>query len=114
VIPVTYALAPLPDLYSAMNKTEKRRAVELEAMKRAGQIAAWWFEAWTFKLAPDTRFTPDFVIQENDGALRAEEIKGFWREDARVKSKVFANQFPLPLRVFRQAKGGTWDIEEIG
>ena len=106
------AKAPLPDLFASMNKTEKQRGIELEAMKRAGQIAEWWFERFTFKLADDTRYTPDFVIQENDGTLRCEEIKGFWRDDAKVKTKVFCDQFPLALRSMKKAVGGGWEIKD--
>lgn len=110
------AKMPLPDLFAGMNGTERTRALELEAMRRSGQIAAWWYERWTFKLADDTRYTPDFVVQENDGTLRIEETKGFWRDDARVKVKVFAALYPFPVRVLvARAKrhGGGWDIEDI-
>lgn len=106
------AKAPVRDLYEGMNKTEKRRAIELEALKRAGQIAAWWYERWTFKLADDTRYTPDFVIQELDGALRCEETKGWFRDDAKVKTKVFADRFPLPLRTLVDDRRGGWTITE--
>jgi hypothetical protein len=95
-----------------MNKTEKARAIELEALKRSGQIVGWWYEAVTFKLADDCRYTPDFLIQESDGSLRLEETKGFWRDDAKVKTKVYASRFPLPLRVLVKSKSG-WDIEEV-
>ena len=103
-------LAPR-DLFADMNKTERLRAVELEAMKRSGQIAAWWYERWTFKLADDCRYTPDFVIQANDGALRVEEIKGFWRDDARVKLRLFVEQFGFPTNALTRSKSGGWDVE---
>lgn len=103
--------APLQNLFAGMNKTEQLRAIDLESMKRTGQIAAWWFEKWTFKLANDTRFTPDFVIQKPDGSLEVEEIKGFWRDDARVKIKVFVEQFPFPTRAYSKASNGSWDVE---
>ena len=99
--------------YIGMNKTEQRRAEELDALLRAGEIAAWWWEGFTFKLAHDTRYTPDFVIQENDGSLRVEETKGFWRDDARAKTKIFASLFPFPIRVLQAKKGGGLTIEEM-
>ena len=113
---ISPAKAPLPDLFASMNKTEKQRGIELEAMKRAGQIAEWWFERFTFKLADDTRYTPDFVIQENDGTLRCEEIKGsFTREDARPKYTMMATAFPLALRVLQSLRGdpGNWRVIEV-
>lgn len=98
------------DLYAGMNKTEKARAVELEALRRAGQIAEWWYEQWTFKLADDCRYTPDFVIQDLNGSLRAEETKGFWRDDAKVKVRLFASLFPIPIRVLKKSRDG-WTEE---
>ena len=105
---------PVADLFAGMNKTEKRRAMELEAMRRSGQIAAWWYERWTFKLAHDCRYTPDFVIQENDGSLRCEETKGHWEEDARIKCRVMVETFPIPLRALVVDKAtGAWRVEEF-
>jgi hypothetical protein len=110
------ARAPLMDLFAGMNKTEKARAIELEGMKRTGQIAAWWYEKWTFKLADDLRYTPDFVIQKPDGALEVEEVKGFWREDARAKVKMFVALYPFAVRAYTQGKrwsgnASSWDVE---
>lgn len=106
------AKALLLDVYAGMNKTERARAIDLEAMKRAGQIAAWWFEQWTFKLADDCRYTPDFVIQKPDGSLEVEEVKGFWRDDARAKVKMFVSLFPFPVRAYSKAKTHSgWDVE---
>lgn len=89
------AKGTLPDLFAGMNKTEKRRAIELEALKRDGAIHSWAYEKVTLKLADDTRYTPDFFVVELDGSIRFEEIKGFWRDDAKVKIKVAAQQFPF-------------------
>jgi hypothetical protein len=108
--PMVPASLPLLDLFAGMNKTERLRAIDLEAMKRTGQIAQWWYEQWTFKLADDTRYTPDFVVQRPSGALEVEEVKGHMRDDALVKLKVFVAQFPFPTRVFRLIKG-SWEVE---
>ena len=104
--------APIRNLFEGMNKTEAARAVDLEAMKRNGLLAAWWFEKWTFKLADDLRYTPDFVIQKMDGALEVEEVKGFWRDDARAKVKMFVELYPFPVRAYTKAKTHSgWDVE---
>lgn len=106
------ARAPLLDLYRGMNGTEQRRGVELEALKRSGQIADWWFEGLTVKLADDLRYTPDFLIQHRDGSLWLEETKGFWREDAKAKCRMCAKLYPFPLRALVwNRKAGGWDIE---
>lgn len=104
---------PPRDLYAGMNKTEQRRAIQLEAEKRSGIIREWWFEKWTWKLADDCRYTPDFVIQWPDGALRVEEIKGHWRDDARVKIRVFVALYGIPTQALMLEKSGCWKIEEF-
>ena len=110
---VANARTALPDLYVGMNKTELRRAQELEAMKRRGEIAAWWYEGITLKLGHDTRFTPDFLVQELDGSLGLEEVKGYMRDDARVKLSVCRRQYPFPLSVLIAKKGGGWHFEVV-
>jgi hypothetical protein len=105
------ASAPVRDLFAGMNKWEKARAVDLEAAKRAGTIADWWFERLTLKLADDTRYTPDFLVQDLDGSLRLEEVKGFWRDDAKVKIKVAAAQFPFPITCWSLI-GGRWESQQ--
>lgn len=101
----------VPDMFASMNKTEKRRAIELEAERRTGAIAAWSYEKITLKLADDTRYTPDFFVVEADGMIRFEETKGFWRDDAKVKIKVAAAQFPFRFVSLVATKAG-WDITD--
>lgn len=106
------ARTSLPDKYRGMNKTEQARAIELEALRRTGQIADWWYEGVTLKLADDCRLTLDFLIQETDGTLRFEETKGFMREDAKIKYRVASKMFPFPIRVLVKSKNGGWDVED--
>lgn len=99
-----------------MNKLEQSRAEDLEAMRLRGEINAWWFEAITFKLADDTRYTPDFVIQATDGTMYIEETKGFWKDDALVKIKVAAAMFPFRfygLTGKTKKAGGGWERREF-
>lgn len=104
------ALVKLPDLFDGMNSLEKRRAVELEALKRDGRIHSWSYEKVTLKLADDTRYTPDFFIVNADGSIVCEEVKGFWRDDAKVKIKVAAEQFPyFHFQSFENDRGG-WKL----
>ncbi len=105
------AIAALPDLYVGMNKLEKARAILLEAMVRAGKVRSWRYEKLTLKLADDCRYTPDFMVVENDGGITLEEVKGHWRDDARVKVRVAATQFPeFTFQGLTLAKG-VWSIE---
>lgn len=99
-----------------MNKLERKRADELEAMKAAGEIVDYWFEAVTLKMAPDTRYTPDFLLVYPDGRQVIEEVKGRWEDDARVKIKVAASMFPwefVGLTPRKKADGGGWDREHF-
>lgn len=77
---------------SGMNKTETRYAEQLELLKKAGEIIDWQYEAVKFKLAPNTYYTPDFMVVRED-MITFCEIKGFLREDANVKFKAVADKF---------------------
>lgn len=97
-----------------MNKTEARYASHLELLKSAGQVLWYEFEGITLKLAADTRYTPDFMVLLANGDLQAHEIKGFWREDARVKIKVAAAKFPLQFIAITELpkkSGGGFEVE---
>lgn len=111
---VPVAKVAIPSTTHGMNKTEAKRAMELEAMKKTGLIHDWKFEAVTVKIGHDCRLTLDFLIVENDGSLCFEDTKGtFTREDATIKMRAFRTIFPyFPLRVLK-LKGGTWDITEM-
>lgn len=76
-----------------MNKTEQRYAALLEATKRSGEIVEYRYEAVKFKLAPNTFYTPDFMVIYPD-RIEFHEIKGFQRDDAMVKFKAIADKFP--------------------
>ncbi len=95
-----------------MNKTEERYAAHLEAMRFRGEIAWWAFEAVTFKLAHDTRYTPDFMVLTASGELQAHEVKGseaIFTDDAKVKIKVAAELFPVAFSAWVCGRGGTWE-----
>lgn len=64
----------------AQNKTEAEYGRILEARKQAGEIEWYAFEGITFKLADDTRYTPDFAVMLAGGAMEMHEIKGRWSD----------------------------------
>lgn len=100
-----------------MNKSEAAYAAHLETRRQAGEVAGYWFEAVTFRLADGCRYTPDFLVQLADGALECHEVKGaraIFRDDARVKIKVAAELMPHRfVAVYPRPKreGGGWDVE---
>lgn len=96
-----------------MNKTEAKFDVEyLYPRKLAGEIIAYHFEAVKLRLANNTFYTPDFLIAYPTH-FEFIEVKGFWRDDARVKIKVAAQQFPNFKFKAVQLKQKQWVFEEI-
>jgi hypothetical protein len=100
----------------AMNKTEQAYERRLAVLKHAGQILWHRFEGLKLRLADGTFYTPDFAVMASDGVIECHEVKGFWRDDARVKIKVAAEQYPfrfLAVKVRSKSQGGGWDVEEF-
>lgn len=103
-----------------MNATETRYAAHLDELKLAGDVVWWRFEPVKLLLAPLTTLTPDFMVQLADGTVELHDVKGakaIYEDDAKVKMKVAANDYPFVFRVvFPKAKkdGGGWIIEEVG
>lgn len=89
----------------AMNKTEAEYAQILELRKATGEVAWYAFEGVKLRLADKTFYTPDFAVMLSTGLLEMHEVKGHWMDDARVKIKVAAEQFPFRfLAVKKRAK----------
>jgi len=95
---------------SRLNRTER---AYLEQLRGSG--VPWiGVQNLTLKIGDDTRYTPDFFVVDDAGIVTAVEVKGFWRDDARVKIKVAARAFPWIRFVAVQAiKGGGWSFEAI-
>lgn len=110
---VRVATAP-PD---GMNKTERAYAERLDMLLHAGEIRRWRFEAVRFVLGDRCTYTPDFEVVMPDGTVVYHEVKGFWRDDARVKIKAAARQFNdrrfIAVQKRPKKDGGGWSVEEI-
>jgi len=104
---------PIP---GRMNKTEAAYAYRLETLRTAGEIAWYGFEPLKLRLASNTFYTPDFMVMLLDGLIELHEVKGFWRDDARVKIKVAAERFPMFrfVAVKKRTKNRGWQTEEFG
>lgn len=101
-----------------MNKTEEAYCQHLELRKRYGEIVWYRFEGIKLRLADNTFYTPDFAVMLANGQLEMHEVKGggYWTDDARVKTKVAADQYPF--RIIGVTKlpakaGGGWKVEEF-
>lgn len=77
-----------------MNQYERAYAAVLEKRKLAGEIQEYHFERYKLRLGQACYYTPDFAVVRADGVLEFHEVKGFWEEDARVKIKAAADQYP--------------------
>jgi hypothetical protein len=95
-----------------MNKWETQYAEFLTLQRAAGVIQWFAFEWIKLRLASGAYFKPDFAVVK-EGQLSFHEVKGFFREAARVRIKVAAEHFPFPFYAVTK-KGGVWQYEEIG
>lgn len=98
------------------NKTEAAYEASLQARQIAGEVAWFRFEGMKLRLADNTFYTPDFAVMLANGQIELHEVKGFWADDARVKIKVAAHQYPfrfIAVRARSKRDGGGWDVEEF-
>ncbi|TDN81758.1 hypothetical protein EV664_107160 [Stakelama pacifica] len=97
------------------NKTEA--AYEDSVLKpamQAGEILWYRFEGVKLRLADNTFYTPDYAVMRADGAIEVHEVKGHWMDDARVKIKVAAEQYPfrfIAVKPLPKKRGGGWETE---
>lgn len=96
-----------------MNKLETAWSEQLEAMKLGGDIVAWKYEPFTLILAKRTTYKPDFLVVDAQGFIEIHEVKGHWEDDARVKIKIAARQFPWFRFVGLRRARGSWEREEF-
>jgi hypothetical protein len=77
-----------------MNRLETAFAQELGRRKDAGEFVWFEFETQKYKLADDAWYTPDFPALRANLRQVVFEVKGFWREAARLRCKVMATRYP--------------------
>jgi hypothetical protein len=105
-------------LAERMNKGEQRYAESLDVRP---DVAAWWYEGMSWRLADDTRYVPDFVVLLDDGTMELHEVKGSAKGGADfgatelswAKIKVAAEMCPFPVVVVWQDRG-TWRERRLG
>ena len=116
-----HRLIPPLARFSTMNRLETRYANFLELRKRAGEILDYRFEPMRLILrhavpnrAKGMTYTPDFLVVFPD-RMELHEIKGWWREDSRVKIKAAAELFEyfkfVGVTMDKKTKG--WNYEEF-
>lgn len=100
-----------------MNKSEQAYAAYLGQLQAVGGILWHKFEGMKFRLADNTFFSPDFAVMMPDGQIHIKEVKGFMMDDANVKIKVAAEQYPFRFFIVRakpKKDGGGWVETEVG
>jgi hypothetical protein len=103
--------APVPPKDRYKSKWERMYAQRLGVLLHAQAITWWDYECLKLRLADATFWTPDFAV-ESRGRLAVHEVKGHWREDARIKVKLAAKLFPwLPIHILRPVNGEFRSIE---
>ena len=105
-----YALGRLPK--GTMNKTESAYAATLELQKISGNILWYLFEGIKLRLAKNTTYSPDFIVMTKTGVIECHEVKGFWTDDARAKTKIAAEMFPFKFVAVKKTRQG-WEEEEF-
>ena len=93
-----------------LNRTERAWLQVLGAM---GKFAKIRVQSITLKIGHDTRYTADFQTTGHDGVVTFWEVKGFYRDDARVKMQVVARQFSEFKFMLVYKKGKGWITEEV-
>lgn len=107
------SVAKKPLKNSRMNRTEAEFGELLHSLKSSNLIRNYLFESYTFRLADRTTYTPDFCVIHLDGLMEFVEVKGFWRDDARVKFKVTAELFPWHDWTAVSKKKKEWKQEKV-
>lgn len=98
----------------AMNATETAYDLVLKQRLLAGEILWYRFEGVKLRLADNTFYTADFFVMNAAGLLEVHEVKGFWTDDARVKTKVAAAMYPFRfIAISRGKRNAGWEVEEF-
>lgn len=97
-----------------MNKMEAEHGANLEIERQKGMVL-WYMWAplapFKLRLAKATFYTVDYIVQLADRTMCADEVKGHWEDDARVKIKCAAEMFPwLQFRAWTKERG-MWKAE---
>lgn len=106
---------PKPKKERGMNKTESAYALYLAARMQKGEIGGFEFEHTKRKIGENRCwYTPDFLIWTfvpGGVDLEFHEVKGFMRDDARVKLEAAKLHCPWARFILVRRKNGSWIFE---
>ena len=95
-----------------MNKTEAAYNRLLEVRKGTGEVLWYAFEAINLRIGDNCFYRVDFFVLNANRELEAHEVKGYWTDDALVKIKVAAENFPFKFIAARLIKG-EWEVRQF-
>jgi len=99
------------------NDTERDYAEHLVLLRIAGAIYAWAYTSIRLRIGGKKGspifYTPDFMVILSDGQVEFHEVKGFWREAARVRIQAAAERYPFFKFVAISRVKGAWQFEEF-
>jgi hypothetical protein len=101
-----------------MNGLERRFAGTLRLAVERRLVRQWMREPFRLRLAGGVTYRPDFLVwpePASDWRVTFVEVKGgLFRDDAKVKTKVVADRFPMFrwLLVTRDAGRG-WEVRTV-
>jgi hypothetical protein len=93
-----------------LNKTERAWATMLDL---ADDVPWYTPKPFNLRLADNTYYRPDFLVMRDDLTLEIHEVKGWWTDDALVKIKVAAEQFPIFKFIAVSYKKKQWEKREF-
>lgn len=99
-----YGLAYLKDPYK--NDTERAYAQYLELLKRSGEVLRYDYEPERLRLGDGSFYKPDFRVVASDLVIEMHEVKGHWREAAKVRIKVAADLHPYRFKAVKKSGNG--------
>ena len=109
-----------PKTHCYASKLELDYSLYLDALKRAGKILRWRYEAFSLRLVDkdidQVWYKPDFLIEYPDGTVTFDEVKGYMRTADRIRLLVAASEYWwLNFRlVTRKKKSDPFTIKSIG
>jgi len=91
---------------------ESQYAEHLKALKTAGTIQSWAYEAIRLRIADKGVYTPDFMVVTPE-EIQMHEVKGQRREAGMVRLRTAAHQHRWARFFLVTKTRGNWVIEEV-
>jgi hypothetical protein len=111
-----------------MNRVEQAYSHHLDDLMARGEVLWYAFDCVTLQIGENCRYTVDFMVMASDGTMEVHDVKGrkmkkdsndqpvesFWgEEDAIIKLKMVAQEYPLPVFIVFPLKMGGWVKHEM-